>query len=174
MTLNNDTRISKGFVAALLDPRLPDDAGIVGPLYDDLFGFKAMLAAYDGPAANYVPASRYQKVSAVDGTAMMLSRRAWRRVGGLDLRSFGPYGWGADLDLSFRMKRAGFGVYVTEMAFINHFGRKTAHAVFGKIRYQHSAKWHAKRGMRQMHGKNCYREFATAPVTLDLSDRAEH
>ena len=170
MTLNNDTRISKGFVGALLDPRLPDDAGIVGPLYDDPFGFKAMLAEYDGPAANYIPVPRYRKVSALDGTAMMLSRKAWRRVGGLDLRSFGRYGWGADLDLSFRMKRAGFGVYATEMAFINHFGRKTAHAVFGKIRYQHSAKRHAKRGMRQIHGKDWYREFATKWAALDLAD----
>jgi hypothetical protein len=37
MTLNNDTRISKGFVAALLDSRLPADAGIVGPAIDHGF-----------------------------------------------------------------------------------------------------------------------------------------
>ncbi|EUA85219.1 putative rhamnosyl transferase wbbL2 [Mycobacterium ulcerans str. Harvey] len=39
MTLNNDTRISKGFVAGLLDPRLPADTGIVGPMIDH--GFRA-------------------------------------------------------------------------------------------------------------------------------------
>jgi hypothetical protein len=36
MTLN-DTRISEGFVAALLDPRLPADAGIVAPVIDHGF-----------------------------------------------------------------------------------------------------------------------------------------
>jgi GT2 family glycosyltransferase len=173
MTLNNDTRISKGFVAALVDPRLPNDAGIVGPLYDDPFGFKATQASYEGPAANYTPIPRYRKVSAVDGTAMMLSLKGWRRVGGLDLRSFGRYGWGADLDLSFRMRRAGFNLYATEMAFINHFGRKTANAVFGKFRYRYSAERHAKRGMRQIHGTDWYREFATNAVTLDLALAAD-
>jgi GT2 family glycosyltransferase len=34
MTLNDDTRISKGFVSALIDPRLPPDAEIVGPVID--------------------------------------------------------------------------------------------------------------------------------------------
>lgn len=39
MTLNNDTRVSKGFVAALLDSRLPADAGMVGPMFDVGFPF---------------------------------------------------------------------------------------------------------------------------------------
>jgi GT2 family glycosyltransferase len=169
MTLNNDTRISKGFVAALLDPRLPEDAGIIGPVYDDPFGFKSMQAEFDGYAADYRPVSRYRRVSAVDGTALVLTREAWRRAGGLDLRTFGRYGWGVDMDLSFRVQQAGFGVYVTEMAFINHFGRKTAHAVYGKTRYQQVAKRRAKQGMRRLHGKNWYQEFSVPPVVVDLT-----
>lgn len=169
MTLNNDTRISRGFVEALLDPRLPEDVGIIGPLYDDPWGFEAMRARYGGPAADYVPVSRYRRVSAVDGTALVITRDGWRRVGGLDLRSFGRYGWGIDMDLSFRMQRAGFVVCVTEMAFINHFGRKTARAVFGKTRYQQFAKRQAKQGMRRIHGKNWYQQFSAAPVTLELA-----
>jgi GT2 family glycosyltransferase len=53
MTLNNDTRISKGFVAALLDPRLPADAGIVGPMTDA--GFPCALADHKPEAADYAP-----------------------------------------------------------------------------------------------------------------------
>ncbi|MCV7098956.1 glycosyltransferase family 2 protein [Mycobacterium palustre] len=170
MTLNNDTRVSKGFVGELLNPRLPDDAGIIGPLYDDPYGFTAMRADYDGPAADYIPVPRYRKLSALDGTAMVVSRKAWRRVGGFDLRLFGRYGWGADLDLSFRMRRAGFGIYATEMAFINHFGRKTAHAVFGQKRYHLCAKWRANLGMRYIYGKKWFEEFATAPVVVDLAE----
>jgi GT2 family glycosyltransferase len=170
MTLNNDTRLSKGFVAALLDSRLPDDTGIVGPLYDDPFGFTAMQAEFDGEAADYAPVPRYRRVSAVDGTALVLTREAWRRVGGLDLRTFGRYGWGVDMDLCFRMTEAGFGVYVTEMAFINHFGRKTAHAVYGRTRYQQAAKRRARRGMRELHGKDWYERFSAPPVTFDLID----
>lgn len=171
MTLNNDTRISKGFVAALLDPRLPDATGMIGPLYDDAVAFnKGMLAAYDGPAADYVPVSRYRKLSALDGTAMVLSREAWRKVGGLDLRSFGRYGWGTEVDLSFRVRRAGFGVYATEMAFINHFGRKTAYAEFGQRRYRFIANRGAQRGLRRIHGKRWYREAVTNAVTFDLAE----
>jgi GT2 family glycosyltransferase len=169
MTLNNDTRISKGFVAALLDPRLPDDTGIVGPVYDDAVACKEMLADYDGPAVEYTPVPRYRKLALLDGTALVLVREVWRRVGGLDLRSFGRYGWGSGLDLNLRVKRAGFGIYATEMAFVNHFGRKTAHAEFGKLRYYVGGKLEVRRAMRRVHGKRWRRELTGEPVTLNLA-----
>jgi hypothetical protein len=53
MTLNTDTRISKGFVAALLDPRLPADAGVVGPMIDH--GFPCAVADQKPCASNYIP-----------------------------------------------------------------------------------------------------------------------
>ena len=54
----------------------------------------------------------------------MLSRECWQTIGGMDLRSFGRYGWGIDLDLALRARNAGYGLYITEMAYINHFGRR--------------------------------------------------
>jgi GT2 family glycosyltransferase len=170
MTLNNDTRISKGFVAALLDPRLPDDAGLVGPVYDDAIAFTEMLSDYDGPAAEYPPVPRYRKLAVLDGTALVLTRQAWRKIGGLDLRSFGHYGWASSLDLNLRIKLAGFGIYATEMAFINHFGRKTAHAEFGRHQYYVGGKLEVWRGMRRIHGKNWQQELTSEPVILDLGD----
>jgi GT2 family glycosyltransferase len=169
MTLNNDTRISKGFVAALLDSRLPDDTGIVGPLYDDAIAFKEMVADYDGPAAKYTPVPRYRKLSVLDGTALVLVREVWRKAGGLDLRSFGRYGWASALDLNLRVKRAGFGIYATEMAFINHFGRQTAHAQFGQLRYYIGGKREVRRGMRRVHGRRWRRELTSEPVIFDLA-----
>ena len=58
MTLNNDTRISKGFVVALLDPRLPADAGVVGPMTDH--GFRSAVADQKPAAANYTPRPLYR------------------------------------------------------------------------------------------------------------------
>jgi GT2 family glycosyltransferase len=150
MTLNNDTRLSQGFVAALLDPRLPADVGIVGPMFDA--GFPYAVADEKPDAANYVPRSLYRVVPAVEGTAMVLSRECWDGVGGMDLGTFGRYGWGLDLDLALRARKAGFGVYTTEMAYINHFGRKTANAHFGGRRYHWGSSWAMVRGLCRTHG----------------------
>lgn len=170
MTLNNDTRISKGFVAALLDSRLPRDAGLIGPVYDDAIAFKEMVSDYDGPAAEYTPVPRYRKLSVLDGTALVLTRQAWRKIGGLDVRSFGRYGWASSFDLNLRTKFAGFGIYATEMAFINHFGRKTAHAEFGRHRYHVGGKLEVRRGMRRIYGKDWQKELTNEPVIFDLGD----
>jgi GT2 family glycosyltransferase len=150
MTLNNDTRLSKGFVAALLDSRLPDDAGVVGPSIDH--GFPCAEAEDKISAADYVPRPFYRAVPAVEGTALMLSRECWLTIGGLNLHTFAPYGWGIDLDLAVRALEAGYGVYITEMAYINHFGHKTANATIGRRRYELMANAAKVRGMRKLHG----------------------
>ena len=107
MTLNNDTRLSKGFVGAMLDSRLPDDAGIVGPSIDH--GFPCAEAEQKLSAADYVPRPFYRAVPTVEGTALMLSRECWLTIGGLDLYTFERYGWGIDLDLAVRAREAGYG-----------------------------------------------------------------
>lgn len=150
MTLNNDTRISKGFVDALLDPRLPADAGIVGPMFDH--GFPYATADEKPAAADYLPRPLYRAVPAVEGTALVLSRQCWQAIGGLDLTSFDRYGWGVDLDLAVRARKSGYGLYTTEMSYINHFGGATAHARYGRRRYHSAAKVEMLRGLRRNHG----------------------
>jgi GT2 family glycosyltransferase len=150
MTLNNDTRISKGFVAALLDPRLPADAGIVGPMIDR--GFPCAVADQKPEAANYIPRPQYRVVPAVEGTALMLSRECWEATGGMDLDTFKRYGWGIDLDLALRARKAGFGLYATEMAYINHFGRRTANMHFGSWQYELSGNLAMFQGLARLHG----------------------
>ena len=83
MTLNNDTRISKGFVDALLDRRLPPDAGIVAPAIDH--GFPSAESDEKPAAADYQPVQRYRSVSVIEGTALALSRECWQTIGGLGL-----------------------------------------------------------------------------------------
>ena len=152
MTLNNDTRISKGFVGGLLDPRLPADAGIVGPMFDE--GFPYAVDDLKPEAANYIPRPQYRVVPAVEGAALMVSRECWQEAGGLDLINFKhiKHMWGPDLDLAVRARNAGFGVYTTEMAYINHFGHKTANVHFGAWRYMLGANVAMLRGLRRLHG----------------------
>lgn len=150
MTLNNDTRLSKGFVTGLLDPRLPADAGIVGPVTDE--GFACAVTDEKPDAADYLPRPLYRTVAAVEGTALMMSRECWDAVGGMDLQTFGRYGWGLDLDLALRACKAGFGVYITEMAYINHFGGKTANTLFGSSRYAWGGRLAMLRGLIRLHG----------------------
>lgn len=150
MTLNNDTRLSRGLVAALLDPRLPADVGMVGPMFN--IGFPYAVAPGIPDAASYVPRPRYRVVPAIEGTALAMSRECWDAVGGMDLDTFGRYGWGLDLDLALRARKAGFGLYTTEMAYVNHFGRKTANAHFGSRKYHYGSSWEMIQGLRRNHG----------------------
>lgn len=89
---------------------------------------------------------------AVEGTALVMSRDCWDAVGGMDLSTFGRYGWGLDLDLALRARKSGYGLYTTEMAYINHFGRKTANTHFGGHRYHWGASAAMIRGLRRTHG----------------------
>jgi GT2 family glycosyltransferase len=150
LTLNNDTRISKGFVTGLLDPRLPADAGIVGPMFDH--GYPYVMDELKPEAADYIPRPQYRVVPAVEGTALMVSRECWQHTGGMDLTTFKRYGWGPDLDLAYRARRAGYGVYTTEMAYINHFGRRTANTHYGARRYDWGANFEMMKGLRKLHG----------------------
>jgi GT2 family glycosyltransferase len=150
MTLNNDTRISRGFVAGLLDTRLPADAGVVGPMFDH--GFPCAEADQKPEAADYIPRPFYRAVPAVEGTALMVSHECWQKIGGIELRTFGSYGWGIDLDLALRARQSGYGVYTTEMAYINHFGRRTAKTHFGSWRYELGGNIAMVRGLRRRHG----------------------
>jgi GT2 family glycosyltransferase len=157
MTLNNDTRISRGFVGALVDRRLPDNAGIIGPVIDH--GFPSAESDQKPQAADYSPNQQYREVPAVEGTALALSRECWQTIGGLNLHTFRRFGWGIDLDLALRAQDADFALCITEMAYINHFGHKTAVANFGRRRYEWRANFEKVHGLRQLHGRKWRKRF---------------
>lgn len=81
----------------------------------------------------------------------------------MDLRTFGRYGWGIDLDLVLRARDANFGCYTTEMAYINHFGRVTAKDAFGRKRYEFLAEQVMNHGMRKTHGRAGRSDFRLEP-----------
>ncbi len=172
MTLNNDVRLSHGYFDGLLDDRLPSDAGAVVGLYDDAGAHPALLADYEGPAENYTPRDAYRRLPAVDGTALLLTRDAFVATGGLDERSFGRFGWGADLDLCMRLRAAGFGIYATERSFLNHFGRKTADAVAGRRRYQFFGGKEMARGLKKLYGNKWRNDVVTQ--RFEVRSLADH
>src|SRR3954468_16351507 len=108
MTLNNDTRLSPGFVEGIVDPRLPDDVGIVVPVYDDVHGHLRTVSEFRGPAADYQPKPVVRKLPFADGCAFMITREAWLAAGDFDERAWGRFAWGADVDLCLRARKAGF------------------------------------------------------------------
>lgn len=171
LTLNNDTRLSPGFFDGLLDPRLPDDVGLLSPLYDQ-GSWVAQVCDYKGPASQYRPRDHYRSVAGVDGTAMAMFADAWTAVGDLDCRTFGKFAWGAEVDLCIRVRAAGFGIYVTERSFVNHLGKVSASERHGMRRYRKTATSDMRRGMRRLYSRNQAAQLKTAePVRYPLVDQ---
>src|SRR5687767_2476125 len=73
LVLNDDTRISRGFVRGLRAVRegIAPQA-IVGPVYDDVWPHQH--CGYFGPASKYVPKQEDRFVKFIDGTAMYIPR----------------------------------------------------------------------------------------------------
>lgn len=125
--LNNDTRLSRGFFAGLVAAAAPPRVGVVGPRYDDHFAHQHADATVD----SWEPAPRERRVKFVDGTCLLVKEEVLARVGVLDEEAFGQTGWGADLDLALRVRRAGWHVVVTDRAFLSHATASTAHTAHG-------------------------------------------
>lgn len=157
LTLNNDTRLSRGFFAGLLDPRLPSDVGLVAPLYNGWWPMQK--TTFSGPVSAYEPVDYFRRVTLVDGTAMMISADAWEKVGGLDERTFGQFAWGSDSDLSIRVTEAGFGVYATERSFVHHLDKVSAAETFGKNRYVFTAHRDCERALKRIYGRTTVRRI---------------
>jgi GT2 family glycosyltransferase len=127
LLLNNDTRLSTGFVAGVAAALAPGRVGIVGPRYDDHWAHQHH--EHVGSADRYVPGPRSRPAPFVDGTCMLLRRQVIETVGLLDESAFGRTGWGADIDLALRSRRAGWRVVVTDRAFLRHDAGSTARRI---------------------------------------------
>lgn len=173
LTLNNDTRLSPGFFAGLLDARLPDDVGLIAPVYNGYWAVQS--SSHTGPADDYEPLDYVRRVPMIDGTAMMISANAWEKVGGLDERTFGRFAWGADIDLSIRVTAAGFGVYATERSFLHHADMVSAAESFGKNRYVFKANLDCERALRRLYGRAAVRAIRKSQperIPLQAAQRA--
>lgn len=121
--LNNDTRLSRGFVRGLVEA-VQGDVGVAAACYDD-FWLHQRASRVPAEAEAYVPRDVVRDVPFCDGTAIAFARAAVEAVGPLDTAAFPQHGYGADVDWALRARRAGWRCVVTEAVFVHHLRRVT-------------------------------------------------
>ena len=151
--LNNDTRLSRGFFAGLNQAWIDSRAGLVAPVFNDVW--PQHYVAHQGSAEEYVPAVATRAVGFVDGTCMAVPRSTYRAVGALDADRFGHFGWGAEMDYSLRVRGAGLAVVVTERSFLTHVRQATGRALCAEYEVQAGADMNA--GMTAKWGRDWQR-----------------
>ncbi len=129
MWLNNDTRLSRGFVAGLLRSWEDTGADVLGPVYDCHWRHQRLVPAV--PVTSYRPRAATYRAPFIDGTCMFVPAATVDALGLLDAESFGPLGWGAEIDYCLRARAAGLTVAVTRRAYLHHERAVTARALFG-------------------------------------------
>ncbi len=165
MWLNNDTRLSRGFVRGLLEAAVVTGAGVASPFYDCHWIHQRDLS---GPVDRYRPTRKHYRAPFVDGTCMLVSRRAVRRIGLLDDETFAPLGWGAEIDYCLRARDAGLPVVATRQAFLRHLRAVTALDVFaGRFeQYTDEAYPRSLEGMEHKWGPDWMRRAGIDPTSF--------
>ncbi len=154
--LNNDVRLSTGFVGGLVACADTPGAGLVGPRYDGAWWHQH--ARHRGEASTWRARRSNRRVKFVDGTCMYIAAAALERVGVLDNENFGQTGWGADLDFAIRVRQAGFDVVVAGASYLQHLEAVSARTVFGDD-YGERGRRELSAGLRAKYGDN-WRDLA--------------
>lgn len=112
---------AKRWMGAMFDWFKDPQVGAVGPCSNMVMGFQNMLAFTEVP----VFTSTF-----LIGFFMMVRRSALEEVGGVDDSLPG----GDDLDLSIRLRDAGYKLVVDKNVFVFHYGSQTGNRLFGDHR----------------------------------------
>jgi len=133
--LNNDTRLSAGFVAGLLQCWRTTGAGMVGPFYDCHWAHQRLRRPV--PVERYRPRAVHFSAPFLDGTCMFVPAQTIAAIGLLDAETFSPIGWGAEVDYSLRARAAGLDLAVTRLSYLHHDKSATGRTIFegGLIEY---------------------------------------
>jgi GT2 family glycosyltransferase len=135
LLLNNDTRLSRGFVRGLVGA-LEGSAGggagggatrevaMAAACYDD-FWMHQRAVRVPAEAEAYEPRPVLREVPFCDGTAVAFALEAVAEVGPLDMATFTAHGYGADVDWALRAREKGWRCVVTEEVFVHHLRRVT-------------------------------------------------
>lgn len=131
MFLNNDTKVTKGWLSSLVDLISSDSTiGMVGSklVYPDgRLQEAGGIIWSDGSGWNYgrlddPDKAEYNYVKDVDyisGAAILLSNQLWKQIGGFDER-FAP-AYCEDSDLAFAVRKAGYRVVYQPLSTVIHF-----------------------------------------------------
>lgn len=174
--LNNDTRLSKGFVAGLTNGWKATGAGVVGPFYDCYWQHQRLKRIV--PVDRYIPRPVHFRAPFVDGTCMFVPATTVGAIGLLDDETFGPVGWGAEIDFGLRVRAAQLDLAVTRFSYLHHEKSVTARTVFGGSLEEYATLGHAGAadGLRRKWGDDWQQQAGIDPATrqtapLERSDR---
>lgn len=150
VVLNNDTRLSRGYLAALVRTFAEcEGVGVAAGVYDD-FWLHQRADPLPATAAEYEPVAAYRQVPFCDGTGIAFSVAAAEQIGRLDGVAFPEQGYGADLDYAVRAHRAGYRCVVTLRAYLHHQRRGTMDGIAQETGEFHRAE--ILTGMEKLHG----------------------
>lgn len=84
-------------------------------------GYAAISPAFNSPHAHMQPqGTGLRRVASIDWVATIIRKSAWDDVGGFNEAMF--KGWGAELDLAYRLKKEGYRMAVDDRHIIHHLG----------------------------------------------------
>lgn len=170
--LNNDTRLSPNFFAGLIVAQRATNAAAVAASYNVGWIGQRTRDQYDGPAEKYQPKPHHNWVGYCDGTAVLLTTEAIRRVGTFDLSVAPKYGWGLMTDWAIRAKKLGYRIAHTEAAYVYHANMQTAQTVFGSIeRYVSEARTESKAGLLKKWGEKVDELSASIELPREITTR---
>lgn len=128
--LNNDVRVTPGWIERLVYHAKDNKVGLVGPVTNSIGNESKIRIAYDSEnqyvmelqAAEYTYAhwGETLKLRNIAAFAWIMSKRVYKKLGGLDER-FGR-GLFEDDDYCVRVGKAGFAILCAEDAFVHHYG----------------------------------------------------
>ncbi|RJN32968.1 glycosyltransferase [Nesterenkonia natronophila] len=142
VTLNSDTRVTSGWLTALVRCMVSDDSiGIAGPLsnaaswqnvpelYEDTsFAINTLPTGFtpnDMAQCVRMASHRvYPRVPFVNGFCFMIARDVFEEVGFLDEETF-PTGYGEENDFCLRAAEAGFTMAIADDAYVFHAKSKS-------------------------------------------------
>lgn len=151
--LNDDVQLSTGFFAGLIESyKAQPTAGLVVPRYNGVFCSQAIDHR---DMSDWEAEKTETSVAFVDGTCMFLSRKTLQIVGFLDPIFRSP-GWGADVDYSYRVRQAGFEVFVSHRAMLwhnNQVGGTSAKIIYGnKRKWNQQGRRQARKDLQEKYG----------------------
>jgi hypothetical protein len=113
----------------------------------------------------------HHRVPFLDGTAVFVAASTVDAIGLLDVDTFAPIGWGAEIDYSLRARDAGMELAVTSLAYLHHEKSVTGRTVFegGLAEYAELGFPVAMRGLEHKWGPGWREQAGIDPETAQTT-----
>lgn len=158
--INNDTKVTPGWISRLLFHVNKLNAGLVGPVTNNIGNEAKINIKYEQEyqvdieksVLNYTSNNWGEKLNlkSIAAFCWILSRKTYNEIGGFDERFFPAYY--EDDDYCLRVKNAGYEIYCANDVFIHHFEN-------GSVSYENNNKWllENKKKFNEKWGENTWK-----------------